>query len=734
MWEPPRSLLLTVIPTIVRRLRSGWEGEQPAADDPQVQTRTPLREFVAGNLFDDLLVPDVQVLLPPRVRGGMPDVEHLPALRSIRELMPGNVTRHFGVQSWNRRHWLSAPRSLAQEPVQDVDVTRAYGATLAARFAASRDPRREIYMYRPLRAVLDSPSDTGRDAVRDATTSSPRWGVHLQPLGRGRASRLARSRWRDIVADLTFHTHGTGDGVRIRRFAIGATGSLFTGPDPIPFEISFTAPDAAPSATVALGVEMDVDGLCLAVTLPGEFPEPSRQERADRQRWLLTDNPDLPAGLSWFDRAPLVPALQLALADLRQPNPGSALAGLSDDDLAARLIDALERVNVIRAQDGQQPPNNPAVLDWLADDSLLRAVRAAVMVTGADRDAAWQRWLRTRFAATVGAMFVDALSTTCPEIDSSQLALDIEPNGTSDPACAEVWLTELAPGGTGQIERLQAALAGEPGRFARILEASAIPGDIEELDQSLRNFIEMARDDSPVGEAAARLRASWNAGHEAVNSALADLRAATAAHGLELSRLAWTAISTRLLGAGAHPGLPAALTSWLRTWDEAEARVRVSLDPQVAGVLVAESENVSAVLNLPRDAPDRRRSRAVANLLWPRGSAAWQDSAEAATTFGPFPDSDIALVRAVLGPASPPLTVTDWNDDVRRLVHQVLLRESRAMLQFPMAHAQDARRAILSSQTDPIDVGSMLGYANVVSIRQRAGHVDVTFVLSEVEA
>ena len=65
-WEPPRSLLLTVIPTIVRRLRSGWEGEPPSAEDPQVRMRTPLREFVAGNLFDDLLVPDVQVFLPPR--------------------------------------------------------------------------------------------------------------------------------------------------------------------------------------------------------------------------------------------------------------------------------------------------------------------------------------------------------------------------------------------------------------------------------------------------------------------------------------------------------------------------------------------------------------------------------------------------------------------------------------------------------------------------------------------
>ena len=56
------------------------------------------------------------------------------------------------------------------------------------------------------------------------------------------------------------------------------------------------------------------------------------------------------------------------------------------------------------------------------------------------------------------------------------------------------------------------------------------------------------------------------------------------------------------------------------------------------------------------------------------------------------------------------------------------------MLRFPVTHVRDARRAVLSSQTDPIDVGSMLGYPSVVSVRQTAGHVDITFVLSEVEA
>ena len=113
-------------------------------------------------------------------------------MRTIRELMPGNVTRHFGIQSWNRRHWVTTPQPLAQVQVQAVDITAAYRAVLTARFTDPGTPAREILLYRPQVVALDAPPQ----AVRDATTSSPRWGVQLHALGTGRVSQLTRGRWR----------------------------------------------------------------------------------------------------------------------------------------------------------------------------------------------------------------------------------------------------------------------------------------------------------------------------------------------------------------------------------------------------------------------------------------------------------------------------------------------------------------------------------------------------------
>jgi hypothetical protein len=733
-WEPPRALLLTVIPTIVRRLRSGWAGEVPAENDPDVLTRTPLREFVAGNLFDDLLVPEVKVILPTLPRHLSREDSQLPALRALRELMPGNVTRHFGVYYSDRRHWLAPPQPIAAARHQDVDLAAAYGAALAARFADPGDPGREIYMFRPMGVRLTAPDDNGPSAVRDATTSAPCWGVQIEPLGAGQVAPLARGRWRDaVIAAVTFQMHGAGDGVRIRRYATGAKGALFHDKDPVPFEIGFTDARVPPTAAAALGIEMDVDGLCLMIKLPAGFGTPSRQERSDRLRYLITESAELPDELSWFERMPLFHGLQLVLAELDRPDPAQALAGLSAPDLADRLLTALEKLHVVRTHDGHQPGNDATVAKWCSDDTVLAVLQEAAQAAAGERDQDWTEWLRRRFAATVGTIFIGAMTTACPQVDTSDLAIDLEPRAGLEPTTASVWLTELAPGGTGQIEQLLIAMAEDPGRFARILEAATAPGDIEELDSSLRAFIVLIEADEPAREAAARLRDSWLAGHEAVSAALAALRAATAANGLELSRLAWTTINTRLLGPGAKPELPGALTTWLQVWDDAEARTRLALDPHVAGVVIAENDDVTDVLNLDKGASVQRKALAVANVLWARGGQ-WQQYAESATTFGTFPEPDLSLVRSTLGPAIAEMDVAEWNDTVRRELGETLLRDSKAVLRFPVSRASDARRAIVESQAEPIDLGGMFGYPNVVTVSQSERHIDVTFVLNEVAA
>ena len=104
LFDGPRPILLAVVPTMIRRLRDDWLAERPAADDPAVKYRIPLRDFAPGNLFDDLAATDVAFVGPGL--GDLADAPYLPALRTIRDFMPGTVSRHFGVRAAHKRHWV----------------------------------------------------------------------------------------------------------------------------------------------------------------------------------------------------------------------------------------------------------------------------------------------------------------------------------------------------------------------------------------------------------------------------------------------------------------------------------------------------------------------------------------------------------------------------------------------------------------------------------------------------
>ena len=108
MWEEPRSLLFSVVPTALRRLESRWKplDEQ---NDPGDQTwADPLPEFMTGALFDPLNTPDVTFSLPFNVKDEPPTMGIAQALRFA---VPGRVSRRYGYARSDHSTWLPVPPS-----------------------------------------------------------------------------------------------------------------------------------------------------------------------------------------------------------------------------------------------------------------------------------------------------------------------------------------------------------------------------------------------------------------------------------------------------------------------------------------------------------------------------------------------------------------------------------------------------------------------------------------------
>ena len=210
LWEHPRSLLLSVVPTARRRVRSGW---QEFTRDPGAQPGTLLPEFITRALFEPLNVPEVWFDLP----FASDQDASLPIERALREAVPGRVSRRFGYQHQSHRTWLPLPQDDAAGAVELSDFTSRYTRE-GTWHPAGQNP---VQVIRPHALRLSAPPRE----IADQSQGYPEWGTEiLSPDGGlSPADIPAPSAWAGRVISIAFATHAAGNPARVRRMTAGAT-------------------------------------------------------------------------------------------------------------------------------------------------------------------------------------------------------------------------------------------------------------------------------------------------------------------------------------------------------------------------------------------------------------------------------------------------------------------------------------------------------------------------------
>lgn len=730
LWSPPRSLMLAVLPTALRRLRSQWEGEMPSPDDQALKTRTPLREFVAGNLFDDLLVPEVEVIIPTGNEPADRESHSISAIRALRELMPGNITRHFGVSTWSRRHWLAPPNEQAGQPL--VDVLDEYGAQFQSTLAPSADRPFLVDVYRPHRLELVEPPQE----LRDASSVRPIWNFDAVPLGSGRRVELGQTGWTALIPEIDVHLHATGDGVRVQRFCYEAVGFSIAPGRRTPLRFGFRAGENSQGRCVGLGVEIEADGIRLAVSKPSDTPV-TRAERAARFQALISDEPSLPEEMTWFQRSALASATLVVLGQLALQQTGPGLAELPADEFCDRLSNALMGIGMLPPVDldgdddqPDTPGSNAPLRAWCASGHVQQVLlQCASQVQGA-RDDLWERWRHRRFAASVAATFLGAASRARPELDTEALSVDLGPTPGAE-GLLEVWITEQAPGGNGQVEEILRTIGHDPRQFRRLLTAELAPSSLEYADTAVRGLLQEIQHNAELQRAVGAMQAAWSEGHGAVAEAFGQIRVATTESGLSLDRTAWTIFSNRLAGPGSTVELLEVAQRLLEQWEAVEAALGIQLDAREFAALVSHDPHPDAALRLGTSVAPPRRARAVSNLLWPRADSA--GSADGLNQFGLLPPLDMPELRSALTPDTETVEIRAPDSPAVGEARQRLADRGEVVLAFPQDSTALARSVILGFQQQPIDAGALLVYPAVVGVELGTGGlIRVTLATSEV--
>ncbi|RKH18569.1 DEAD/DEAH box helicase [Corallococcus sp. CA047B] len=749
LWEPPRALLTSVIPTCLRRLERNWKiatSGKTEAQEPSTP-RTPLPEFIPRALFGDLNVPEVQVVLNNAFRRRE---EWMPVAQALREFAPGRVSHRFSIQHQNQRNWVRLPE--VGDTLWLEDFCNPEYATEIGRFDVPWSEHKQPFaVIRPLQMNTVEPPEE----ILSTSNAFPVWSTTLRTTAEGYRLSLPRgSRWRKLIDALWIHTYALSQPVELIRFTPEVNVSLkMKGGEVSERVVSFKRREGEDgNEPVALGFNADIDALAIDPKLPESLaaqctsdPGLLRALRPALFRQRLQDDSRLDGIANRFQRDWLADACFSALA-LEALGAGIPLEEAwsrirTDDKALTQVLDILFMALPATEDGGEDAEGevdrgrrHQELLELLDSPTVVTVLGEAATVLWSAPDASWEPWLRRRVRSTLGTACLEAIHILCSQINAEDLLLDLDAVGTGPGD--RLWLTEAALGGAAIIEYFLSRYGDDPRRFFGLLDSVLAPSDFEEIDFQLRALLsrlcapDVDRDEALVNAVAA-IRQSG--AHEDWVEHSNHLRRLLSDRGFLVNQQFVAALFARLLRPGSSPAMDAMLARLLGAWDAAEARLGVELAPQIVALWESKNEALDSTLTRAGEVPggERRgwRYSTLLGLLWPRGSGVRAESLKTSNPYTSLPTSDRLLIEVLLPQQDIEVRLeeTDW----LTILTDRLITHGHARLSAPETDLRELREAMLAMLIEPLDIGALLVHPRVRGTRRQSGRVAVTFDLLE---
>ncbi|HET8658047.1 MAG TPA: protein DpdJ [Micromonosporaceae bacterium] len=729
LWDPPRALLTSVVPTLLRRVRSNWS---TVGDDPGAVGDLFAPEFVPRTLFAPMNLPEVELLLPPAFSAKVDN--RMPVLQALREAAPGRVSKRFAVRSGGQRTWVRVPLDTAETtlPLRDfVDRGSVEGTWTDDRTGE------QFLVVRPYAIRLTEPPPQ----VADTANSRPTWRTQIVAHDDAPLRREVPKPWATYVHYIDVHTHANRRPLQVRRFTPAATAQMKTrgnrsGRASPPAQTRLSYVNHAGQAA-ALGFALDVDGVRLRLRLPDNVAL-ARLARLSSPSWrsmsfrhAVTADTGFEPEADSFLRLWLGPVFESAVVAraLTHEQPvAQACAAVTDEELRQAVV----RLTGLLGDD----TDATAGIDDEADDDprQLRArLRKVIAAPGAARRLREhaQRLHHTSdgdldlarlvLARTIGAAVHAAVLRLTPDAGDEDLLLDVHVDGDG----ADVWLTETTVGGAGVIEQVVRTYVADPRRFWRLVWALLRPADFEIVDAELRRLLVevVTTPMQPLGTALSAVRAASDntSTRRAFDAFLTQLDNS----GYLVSHPVVSAIAVRLLRPGTGPRHDAALLHVLDAWDEAAHRLGFEIDARTWSSLVLDrlGQDVRHVYRTPDQ---------VYSSLWPRGADAFNRDLQVLSPYDDLPPPvDRQLAAGLLVDQVPEVPVT--GEDWRSTYETQITARGAVDLVAPVQSVATLRNAVLEVSSWPIDTGYLFVHPVVRGGQRDSGHVKVRLELREVE-
>lgn len=757
LWEFPRPLMTTVVPTALRRVESDWSTNgEPNAD--YAIANNPLPDFVPANLFADLSLAEVDIRLPGAETHQLRERQVMPVFAALREFAPGRVSRRYGIRHRGERHWL--PPSLAMQTAADIVAGAEHleiagiGAHLPIGQFLVRDGEtvRTLPVWRPIAFTPIEPPG----AVKDSSNASQLW--HSQLLASVEPVWLQPPEggvWRELVERLGFFTHARHAPLEVRRFTVGASAEIGVGQERVRVDTHFVADGEA----VGLGASFTADAVLIQLRIPKDLY--ARHGVGSARKWqalrttrfldaawrghalAMVANPFMREWLAQiFLSAVTFEAIEgkTSLSEAAQ-RLGAGTAHMS-------LLDVLRFLFQSTVVETEEEQADESPQDRLREDleaclqrhDVVAALYQAASVLWEAVSDEWESWLRNTYQSTFAAALLRSITDLCPTIDPDDLHVDlsrgpVDPAGAigSDPALDDIWISERGPGGSGLIEEFMRRYAEDPRRFFSIVRANLQMGEFEMIDHQLQALVRILASDptSDLGECVLGFRAARN--QQEMATGIRQVRATLVKAGFAPFHGFLASMGNRVLRQGSGPASDQYLANALARWDALEAQLGIEIDLRVMSYSLSQSSEIDLVV--PKlsaaIASDRRawRMSATYGLLWARGRAVRQSGLQVRNPFCELPPVERLLVAEALSDDRARIVVTDEDWLVRTAAH--LARGQLVTLACPEARRAALGQALNVLITNPIDAGYLQAYARLQGVRQAADWIEADIELME---
>ncbi|HJZ35069.1 MAG TPA: protein DpdJ [Solirubrobacterales bacterium] len=729
LWEPPRALVTAVMPTALRRLRSDWYLAAQGSHADFRAPYSPLPDFVAGNLFSELSLPEVRLTTPPQHQGAEEDEHAVPILQALRTFAPGNVSLRFAVERRGARSWVVPPVDDGLVEIDEFVPT----ADPVGRFAYREDGKIvEVDCFRPwsMRSVSIPPE------VTDSSSGRLDWRTQIAdgsaPL---RVDVPATSPWRALFEEFEFHTHNRRSPATVRRFAVGGgfetrteSGEEGTG------DYRFVRD----RATAALGFELDVDGIAIRPRLAGKLaPTDAGELRAFRpalfSERVATDS-RLDGFANGFQRAQLEQIYLSALIERAAEDDvdlETAWTSLRAEDGSAALtaVAAQTFATGIPASDSQDDSEERRGVDRLTrlvrEPQVIEALHALAPVLWEDPDDDWERWARSRFRSSLGSGLADACAALCPEFSEGEIVVDLDPGVQSgDDEADAIWLSERMVGGGGVIEELQRRIWADPRRFLRLVDRALAPGDFEAVDAEMPRVLDLLGVPGPLRDAVDELRGAES--HRARRSALERVIGVLGREGVDTRHAVVAALNSRILRPGTSIATDRALRDLSQDWSSLEQRLGLEIETRIFAYVCRRRPDLEQAIPEALGAGSEWTYGQILGVLWPHG---WRVRANALSfynEFGAVAPSDAARLRRLVPPG---VATVDIGGDWWERAVEVLTRDGLCELRGEVERPAEMAAAIALFGQRAIDTGGLLLHGFLERTDRRDGSLFASIAL-----